>query len=158
MGEPTKIFHNLKEAYDCLAYWKKVLFLEHWIISIKLCEDDDEDLIEDGEGGKALFGKNMFVMENNSCLIKIRKYSIEEEDSIVKYSDELTLVHELLHLKYNWTAKRTDSIEYIYYETLEHQLIEQMAKSLIMAKYNLTFDWFINFKLFDDESEEVKRG
>ena len=63
-------------------------------------------------------------------------------ERVVKYFAEKTLVHELLHLKYNWFVPQKESVESVYYDTLEHSLLEQMAKSLIMAKYNIPLSWF----------------
>lgn len=34
-------------------------------------------------------------------------------------------------------------IEGVFYEEKQHQLLEQMAKSLVMAKYGIGFDYFV---------------
>lgn len=55
-----------------------------------------------------------------------------------------TLIHELLHCKYNWLNKDYQSHDSAYYDTLEHGLLEQMSKTLLMVKYDLDFKWFEN--------------
>lgn len=42
----------------------------------------------------------------------------------------------------DWLVPQKESVESVYYDTLEHSLLEQMAKSLIMAKYNIPLNWF----------------
>jgi hypothetical protein len=141
-NEPIIEFNSLEEAYRCLDYWKRVLFLEHWIIKIVLLEQG-KPLLD--EKGAELDGQNHYIVENNCCFIKIAHKEVEER--LCKYCAEEILVHELLHLKYNFVGKENcTSIEYAYYEILEHQLMEQISKSLVMAKYNLTLDWFRDFE------------
>lgn len=136
---PIMEFENDDQLQACIEEWKKVLFLQDWIIKGKLVEElfDDND--------NELAGSNSFQVTNKCGLIQIVKANEDNKSRIVKYCAEATLVHELLHCKYNWTSKCSDSIEYAYYDNLEHSLIEQMAKSLIMTKYNLPFEWFCNF-------------
>lgn len=136
---PIMEFESEDQLQACIEEWKKVLFLQDWIIKGKLVEElfDDND--------NELAGSNSFQVTNKCGLIQIVKANEDNKSRIVKYCAEATLVHELLHCKYNWTSKCSDSIEYAYYDNLEHSLIEQMAKSLIMTKYNLTFEWFCNF-------------
>lgn len=54
-------------------------------------------------------------------------------------------MHELLHLKYNLVDASNPSYEEVSLMQTEHMLLEQMAKSLIMAKYNLSYSYFKNF-------------
>lgn len=54
-------------------------------------------------------------------------------------------MHELLHCKYNILEVENDKYESVYLDVQQHVLLEQMAKSLIMTKYNLDFNWFRNF-------------
>jgi len=117
-----------------LAEWKKTLFLEDWVIKAKIVSPDEMEL-ED------VCGENCFNIENKCCVIRIldKKYY---GDRIMKYCAEKILVHELLHCKYNWLSA-PDTMEGKYFDTLEHSLLEQMAKSLIMAKYGLTIDYFV---------------
>ena len=50
-------------------------------------------------------------------------------------------MHELLHLRY---PSIVDSTNYAsaYMDIEEHRKIEELAKSLIMVKYDLPFSWF----------------
>ena len=139
---PIREFQDMKQAYDCLQEWKERLFLQDWIIKLKLCTPDEMEI-------KNCSGYNNFQIENKCAVISILKPEYYG-DRIIKYCAEEILVHELLHCKYNWVERNYDSIEVAYYDVLEHSLIEQMAKSLIMAKYNLKLDWFRNFDLPDD--------
>lgn len=137
---PIMEFKDIKEAYNCLKAWQERLFLTDWIINLKLISYQDM-LKEYGDNA----GTVNFNMVNKSSTIYLTIPDEEVKSRIVKYCAEKTLIHELLHLKYNWVVNENDTIPNLYYDTLEHGLIEQMAKSLIMTKYNLTYSWFINF-------------
>ena len=137
MSEPIMEFKTIEEAKACLKEWQKRLFLSDWIIDIKLCSP--EEFKESN-----VCGENEFVMDSNCCVIRILKPEFYGE-RIVKYCAEQILIHELLHCKYCWISPPDGSLESVYYNTLEHSLLEQMAKSLFMAKYNLPFSWFENF-------------
>lgn len=139
MSSPIMEFTSSEQMYNCLKEWQERLFLQDWIIKVKLADPEDMDL-------KDVCGENSYVIELNCCVIKILKPE-HYGDRIVKYCAEQILIHELLHCKYNWVERDYNSIEVAYYDTLEHSLLEQMAKSLLMAKYNLNLDWFRNFEI-----------
>ena len=134
---PIMEFTSLKQAYDCLNYWQEKLFLQDWTIKIILASPEDMNL-------KEVCGENIYQIENKCCVIKILRPEYYG-DRITKYCAEAILVHELLHCLYNWVERDYNSIEVAYYDILEHARLEQMAKSLLMVKYNLSFDWFKNF-------------
>lgn len=136
---PIMEFETEEQLQSCIEDWKKVLFLQDWVIKGSLVDE-----LHDANGNE-LSGNNSFQIPNKCSLIQIVRANDDIKSRIVKYCAESTLVHELLHCKYNWTEKNSNSIEYAYYEDLEHSLIEQMAKSLIMVKYDLPFEWFYNF-------------
>ena len=138
--EPIMEFINQEQLQSCIEEWKKILFLQDWIIRGILV---DPPIIDDN--GDELSGRNEIQIVNRCSVIYIIHPNEDSRNRVSKFCAELTLVHELLHCKYNWTQKTPNSIEYIYFDTLEHSLIEQMAKSLIMAKYALPFEWFQNF-------------
>jgi hypothetical protein len=131
---PIEEFTTDISLKKCLDEWMQTLFLEDWIIKAKVASPDEMEL-ED------VCGENSFDIQNRCCVIRIldKKYY---GDRVMKYCAEKILVHELLHCKYNWLSP-PDSMEGKYFDTLEHSLLEQMAKSLIMAKYGLTLDYFI---------------
>lgn len=135
MERPIERFVSQDQLNECLKWWQEKLFLADWIIKANICAP--EDFI-----GSNLMGENEFDMTNKSCMIRILnpKYY---GDRIMIYCAEKVLVHELLHCKYNWIANES-SYEGKYVEVMEHGLLEQMAKSLIMAKYDLSLDYFIS--------------
>ena len=135
---PIIRFESEEHLYASLKEWQDRLFLNDWIIKVSIVDEIYND------EGEQLQGQNSFQVDNKACHIKLLKPNEDAETRIVKFCQEVTLVHELLHCKYNWCQAPT-SHEGVYYDVSEHALIEQMAKSLIMAKYNLPFEWFKNF-------------
>lgn len=134
MKSPIITFESQEQLNELLAYWQDKLFLNNWTVKAKLV--DQEEL----EGCQ---GSNSFVHSLMSSFIRISSH--QEETSVTKECHEQTLVHELLHLKYNLMDADSKSYESEYLSAEEHRLLEQLAKSLIMVKYNLSFDWFKNF-------------
>jgi len=130
-----EVFESQEELNQYMKWWQEKLFLTDWIIKARICEPCD---FADGEN----MGENEFDMVNKCCIIRIldKKYY---GNRIIKYCAEKVLIHELLHLKYNW-LKNENSYEGKYVDVMEHGLLEQMAKSLIMAKYDLSLDYFEN--------------
>lgn len=130
-----EVFKSKEELNECLKWWQDKLFLTDWIIKARISEPCDFIKEE-------CCGENEFDMVNRCCVIRILdpKYY---GDRIMKYCAEKVLVHELLHCKYNWLANE-GSYEGKYVDVTEHGLLEQMAKSLVMAKYNLSLDYFEN--------------
>ncbi len=94
--------------------------------------------------GNLRSGTCTFDPASRSAVIRIRESAEEDSRLIIKACHERVLVHELLHLTYNLTEP-VDTIESIFYHEHEHELLEKMAKTLIMTKYDLDFDWFKNF-------------
>lgn len=139
MTEPIIEFKYEPQAYECLKEWQSRLFLDDWTIKIHFA-----DKLTDDDTGDELSGQNRFDMINKCCVISLARLDDDKKTRIQKVSHEHVLVHELLHCKQGWLSPPS-TFEGKYYYTLEHGLLEQMAKSLIMAKYGLTFDWFRNF-------------
>ena len=132
--EPIMVF-TAETLNKSLKWWKKKLFLTDWTIRAKLVPPDELG---------SLLGNNTFTFEDKSSIIRIADIPISERSTYVgKLCDECTLVHELLHLKYN-LFEDSSSFEKSYVENMEHQKLEQLAKTLIMTKYNLPFKWFDN--------------
>lgn len=135
--EPVMQFVNQESALKCLEYWKNKLFLNDWVIKLSINKAPEDLDLEDVSGEVIMsFG----VMSAHIKILDPKYYG----DRIVKYCAEEILVHELLHLKYNFISSSSGSFESTYYDVIEHQKLDQMAKSLIMVKYNLDFDWFNN--------------
>ena len=123
--EIKEVFNSKEELNDCLKWWQEKLFLTDWIIKARISEPCD--FINEN-----VCGENEFDVVNKCCVIRILDK---------KYYAEKVLVHELLHCKYNWLANES-FYEGKYVDVMEHGLLEQMAKSLIMAKYDLILDYF----------------
>lgn len=136
MSEPIIEFQSDEEMVECLQEWQTRLFLDDWIIKIMRVPVDQMP--------EEAVGWNDFCIENKSAVIRLVIPNEDISSRIVKYSQEKTLVHELLHCKYNF-MRPPDTYEARYLDTVEHGLLEQMAKSLVMAKYRIGLDWFVNF-------------
>jgi len=140
MSEPIMEFETQEQLDKCLAEWQERLFLTDWTIKVRFAEP--EELKDENE--IRLSGQNEFQIVNKCAVISLEKLNDDSRSRIVKICHEQILIHELLHCKYNW-IEPPYTAEGKYFDTLEHSLIEQMAKSLFMAKYNLPFSWFKNF-------------
>ena len=134
MAKPIMAFKSNKELYDSLKEWQTRLFLSEWTICAKLVEP----VVIPG-----LQGENELSFENNASVISIIIPGDDVINRVQRFCAEKVLVHELLHCKYN-ILEKDNTYESAYLDSRQHQLLEQMAKSLIMAKYNLPFDWFKN--------------
>lgn len=133
---PTNIFTNSRELQRCLEWWQNRLFLNDWIIKGRLVSPDAMTL------GGDVVGENMVDTVNKCCIIKVLKPEYYG-DSPMLYCAEKILVHELLHCKYN-LYESNGTYESDHLDMSEHSLLEQMAKTLIMVKYDLPFDYFVN--------------
>lgn len=132
--KPIEEFETQDNLDIAVKWWQEKLFLTGWVISASVCER------REFESGDDLCGENVFDMVNKSCVIRILRKE-EYGDRIIKYCAERILVHEMLHLKYNWLGA-PDTLEGNYFDVMEHSLLEEMAKTLIMVKYGLDFDYF----------------
>ena len=129
--EPIIKFENKEQAEKCLKEWQHRLFLDDWVIKINLV-----DCIEDEEN---CMGRVDYRREYLVANVRIKKELNEE--TIEKLSHEKILIHELLHLVIPQTDNY-ETIQDLYWNENQHQIIEKMARSLFMAKYNLPFEWF----------------
>lgn len=133
MKEPVKIFKSKKQLEFYVKYWSKKLQLDDWIICVcvDMCSNQENH------------GENEIDFVNKCALITIERKE-NMDDFIMKQPEELVLVHELLHCKITCLEKNNMSREEFCYELEQHQLLESLAKSFIMTKYGLDFDWFKN--------------
>lgn len=134
-NEPIEFFENQAQLDEYLKEWQERLFLRDWHIKANFV---------DGENIPGLAGQSDVSWVHNSGFIDIRKKGQYPSGMIHKQPQELTLVHELLHFKFMTIERNTPSIEEVYWNEKQHQLLEQLAKALIMAKYNLDYDWFLS--------------
>lgn len=140
MKQPIIEFENIEQVQECLKEWQTRLFLDDYIIKIALLEPHEMPEIN-------CDGYNQRFNTLKSCKISISRKLKDDEQCIIRHCEEYVLVHELLHCK-PWLSHYTEnngSAEACYIEQMEHTMLDEMAKSLIMAKYNLTLDWFKNF-------------
>lgn len=135
--EPKCNYYVDSTLQDSLEWWKKVLHLQNWCIKAVLT---DEKLEVDG---KAVHGRN--TTEYLKCESFIEISTVEYAGEYTKHCEELTLVHELLHCAMPLFCNDDDSatMRDAWVELLEHQRIDMLAKSLIMAKYGVGIEWFM---------------
>ena len=119
---------NKEKAKELLDEWKERLGLQEWAISFAInvpIKDLDEN---DGN-----------VEYDTSLKVARIKIAVENEDerNWVKYDFEEILIHELLHIKLGLIdLQEVRSYEQKLLTDTIHQLVEDIAQALIMAKYN----------------------
>ena len=138
-GRPIEVFQSQEQLDECLKWWQDKLCMNDWIlaahtVSKKEMDDDSSQ------------GENHMIHERKVAEIRILKKEDMPEDSTAKqflrHCDEEILVHEILHCLYDWMDSGQNSYEGVYMDEVEHQKLDQMAKSLIMVKYNLPLSYF----------------
>lgn len=131
--EPIKNFKTKEALREAGLEWQHRLFLDHWYIEYGLV---------DGEDVPGLGGESTAHWESCAGSISVRRIE-QMPNTITKNPQELTLVHELLHFKYMpFEEKNGRTIDGAFWDIIQHQMLEQMAKALIMAKYDLDPSWF----------------
>jgi len=134
MSDPICEFKDDTEAQACAEWWQERLFLHDWVIKVSHANRHEIE---------GLAGRNEMQIDLMTAKISLCTPDDYLRGLYLKQCSELTLVHELLHCKYNW-LKCDGSYEGRYVDTMDHQLLEQMARSLIMARYDLAPGWFSN--------------
>jgi hypothetical protein len=125
-------FENIEQAKECLECWQKILYLTDWIICIKF-EEIDEGLCANITTAHSL----------KTATIRIQSKE-DEELRTMKNCVEHTLIHELLHIILDLSGRRKKSLEEAEFHEANHQRVEMISRSLLMAKYNLSPEWFKN--------------
>lgn len=143
METPIIKFTSDEQVNECLKWWKEKLFLTDWIIHWDIKPFNSFPL------DSVYMGHTDMDFVNKGALITLADYDTLPQDCIMTLCDEKVLVHELLHLVYPIYSK--DNYEAFVLENAEHSRLEQMAKSLIMVKYNLPFEWF------DKDSHKIRK-
>ena len=134
MKEPISVFDNTEQADECLKEWQSRLYLSDWIINIGFEKLDNRGAEIDIEHTQ----KSAYIAFHHPVTEEQKKRER------VKYCAEKILVHELLHIIFDVPKPEGFGVEQCEYEILQHQKTEFMARSLIMAKYDLPHDWFRN--------------
>lgn len=132
-AEPKLYIGTEEELLELGKEWQGRLLLSDWLISFSLASA--RELTEIEYAGES----NVQWVNRCGTVSILRKEDIPQE-MIMKQPMELTLIHELLHFKF--MAMDNDSLEGCYWNEKQHQLLEDMAKSLYMSKYDLTLGWF----------------
>lgn len=133
MVEPKLYIETQEELLKLAKEWQNRLFLNDWIIGFALVTNRDMSDIE--------FAGESDVQYVNRCgTVSILRKEDYPEFLFIKQPMELVLIHELLHFKFMTLENVT--LEGCYWNEKQHQLLEDMAKSLYMAKYDITLDWF----------------
>ena len=131
---PVCVFESQSQLDETLYYWQNKLFLNDWIITAEVAS-----LREIGLDDRC--GENELDVEGKVSHIRILSADDFPDDYRLKICQEKILVHELLHCKLNLLSP-DDSFESRFYDMFDHQRLEELAKTLIMVKYNLHFNWF----------------
>lgn len=141
MAKPIDIFEDQEQLEKCLREWQHILFLDGWLI---IAHIEDEIIDPDGNKIEDAAGFNIFVFESSQSNIQLlSEKAYKANNNLFKHCMEKDLVHELLHCKYAWMENPNQYYESVYLEAKEHQKLEEMAKSLIMAKYGVGYDYFM---------------
>lgn len=112
---------------NLLKEWQERLGLQDWVIALRInCKQEDMEL-ED------VNGETTWTTSIKSALIKIISKE-EYGERILPYDFEKVLVHELLHLKFGLLDQKITSYESDVAYEVRHQLIDDLARALVMAK------------------------
>ena len=139
--QPIMKFNDLEEANKWLDYYKEKLFLQDWNIKI-VFEIDNED---DSTGAHIEYNS-----PEKEAIISIIRHSDEVNKELVsKNCEQRLLLHEMFHIKldlpYEYYDNGIDTVDKRIMYNKTHQLIDDMAKSVLMIQYNLDFSWFKNY-------------
>lgn len=107
------------EGFSMEKYWIKLLHLEDWDIVCKTKRRTELDLDGQGEVKYNFVGKQ--------ALISILD-EVDWDNEYFKQDVEKTLVHELLHLKFDEIPVKKG------FENKQHQLLNDMAVCLVNAR------------------------
>lgn len=138
----------MKES-NLLEEWQERLGLHDWAITLKInCRQDEMELGE-------VAGETEWAESIKSASIKIISEKVYGE-RIVPYDFENILVHELLHLKFALIDQKITSYESDVAYQVRHQLIDDLARALVMAKRGETKRRITTKRIIDSELEDKK--
>ena len=139
MGKPIEIFKNDEQFQECCKWWQNKLFLNDWFITFKMIED----YIVDDSSGQILSGVCEYEFNNKEATITISNTNKSCDGVYLKNIVEHTIIHELLHLKNEYISDVENPEEKSFHNYISHQSLEEMAKTLLMVKYNIERDCFL---------------
>ena len=111
-----------------LEEWQERLGLQDWAIVLRYnCKFND--LETENACGETLWSNTI-----KNATIKIVSQEEYGNDRSLPYDFEKILVHELLHIKFGLLDLMNNSYESKVVDELRHQLIDDLARALVMAK------------------------
>ena len=111
-----------------LNEWQERLGLQDWAIVLRYnCKFSDLDT-EDS------IGETLWSNTIKNATIRIVSKEEYGNDRTLPYDFEKTLVHELLHIKFGLIDIMNNGYESKVVDELRHQLIDDLARALVMAK------------------------
>lgn len=111
-----------------LNEWQERLGLQDWAIVLRYnCKFSDLDT-EDS------IGETLWSNTIKNATIRIVSKEEYGNDRTLPYDFEKTLVHELLHIKFGLIDIMNSGYESKVVDELRHQLIDDLARALVMAK------------------------
>ena len=112
---------------NLLEEWQERLGLQDWVIALRYnCKESDMQLDNvDGETEWSTSTKDAIIR-----ILDPKEYG----DRIENFDFEKVLVHELLHLKFAILDCEKGTYESKVMEVVRHQLIDDLARALVMAK------------------------
>lgn len=112
-----------------LEEWQERLGLQDW--AIVLCYNcKPSDLKTENTNGETEW---ILSIKNATIRLLDKKY---DTNGTLEYDIEQTLVHELLHIKLSIFDINQDNYAGCVVDELRHQLIDDLARALVMAKRN----------------------
>ena len=102
-----------------IAYWVDLLNLRDWEITVKTVRRTDLELDGQGEVKYNMTGKQALILLLDP---------IDWQNDNFKQDQEKTLVHELLHLKFDEIPVKKK------FKQKQHQLLNDMAKCLVNVR------------------------
>jgi hypothetical protein len=111
-------------ANELLNEWQERLGLQDWAIILRfnLSEEDMQ-----GDAGTT-------VWNNVNKVAEVHIIQEGDYNSIIPYDYERILVHELLHIKFGYLQIEPSNYEEQVLDEAQHQLIDDLARALVMAK------------------------
>lgn len=116
-----------------LDEWQERLGLQDWAIILKYnCKRSDMD------DPNYSIGETHWETTSKCARISIIGEEEYGDNLMLPYDFEKTLVHELLHIKFALIDKDLNTYEGIVAESARHQLIDDLARALVLAKRGKT--------------------
>lgn len=129
MRKPIDRFKDLEQLKECAKYYIELLGLQDWGIQFRISNDIDKNNA----------GQNDWDFVGKMALITLVK-DIQPNDYFLQ-PQELVLIHELLHCKYPIIFDK-HYYECVFLADYQHQVLEDMARAIFKARFNLTNEYF----------------